>query len=130
MATKEQHYKKAQHNEQFFGQFDVKTTPYLDWVITGIFYSALHYMRALGSQHGFSNISSYGEMDNLFNRLSVLKKNSDVYISYRQLKDDSREARYEMRRFSPDEVQESRDIDLLKIKSFVTPLLSISSIQP
>lgn len=127
MATKEQHYQKAQHNEQFFGQFDVTTTPYLDWVITGIFYSALHYVRALAAQYSFTNISTYGEMDNLFNRLSVLKKNPKIYVSYRQLKDDSREARYEMRKFSPDEVQESRDIDLQNVRSFVIPLLSISS---
>src|SRR5208337_3068619 len=42
MASQEEHIKQAQHNESF--SLSIKETPYLDWVVTGIFYSALHYI--------------------------------------------------------------------------------------
>ncbi len=71
MGTKEAHHKKAQHNEDFFNHFDLKTTPFLDWVVTAIFYAALHHIRALASKNSFQNISSYGDMDKIFTMISV-----------------------------------------------------------
>lgn len=119
MATKEKHLKKAQHNEQFLSTFDLNTTAFLDWVVTGIFYSALHYIRALAAKYQFTNISSYGEMDNLFSRISIFKNNPDIFSEYRQLKDDSRDARYEMVVFSPSDVNDLINNELQKIKSFI-----------
>jgi hypothetical protein len=119
MPTRDQHLRKAQHNERFFTSFDINLTPYLDWVITGIFYAALHYIRALAAKYRFTNISSYGDMDRLFNRLSVFRNNATIYSDYRQLKDDSRVARYEMDQLSPSDVVELRDVEFDRIKSFV-----------
>lgn len=119
MATKDQHLKKAQHNERFLGEFDLTSTQFLDWVITAIFYSALHYIRALAAKNGYTNISSYGEMDHLFSRLSVFRRRSDIFYGYRQLKDDSRAARYDMRAFTPDEVGSLLKDEFDRIKSFV-----------
>ncbi len=118
MATKEQHLKKAEHNEAFFNEFEIDATPYLDWVVTGIFYSAIHYIRAVAAKHRFINISSYGEIDRMFSTVSIFKRNSDVYIDYRQLKDDSRAARYEITPFSATEVIGLRDQEFKNIKSF------------
>jgi len=123
VATKQQHLKKAQNNERFFNHFDLDKTPFLDWVVTGIFYSALHYIRAIASMHNFENIASYGEIDNLFNRLSILKLNPTIYDDYRQLKDDSRDARYEMVEFTKAEVQDLRDQEFVQIKSFALSLI-------
>lgn len=123
VATKEQHLQKAQHNERFFNSFDLDITSFLDWVITGIFYSALHYIRAIASMHKFENIASYGELDKLFNRLFVLKHNAAIYYDYRQLKDDSRDARYEMVEFTKAEVQNLRDQEFARIKSFALSLI-------
>jgi len=119
MPTKDQHLSKAEHNEGFFTSLDINTTLYIDWVITGIFYSALHYIRALAAKYSFENISSYGEMDNLFNRLSDFRNDPNIYSDYRQLKDDSRAARYEIVRFSPSDVIDLRDVEFRRIKSFV-----------
>ena len=119
MPTQDQHLNKAQHNERFFASFDIDITPYLDWVITGIFYAGLHYIRALAAKHRLTNISSYGEMDKLFSRLSVFRNNPSIYSDYRQLKDDSRAARYEMDRLSSRDVVELRDVEFNRIKSFV-----------
>ena len=118
MATKDEHLSKAEHNEKFFTQFDISTTQFLDWVVTGIFYSAIHYIRAVAAKHGFTNISTYGEMDNLFGRLSVFRKNQDIYVDYRQLKDDSRAARYDMTPIPATEVISLRDEEFENIKTF------------
>lgn len=122
MATQQQHLKKAQHNENFFNHFDLDATPYLDWIITGIFYSALHYIRAIASKYNFENIASYGELDKLFDRLFILKRNPTIYQDYRQLKDDSREARYEMINFNKEDVRDLRDQEFARIKSFALSL--------
>jgi len=38
------HKQQAQHNEEFIASFDLDATPYLDWVVTAIFYAALHFV--------------------------------------------------------------------------------------
>jgi hypothetical protein len=119
MGSKEEHLRQAQHNEDFFNQFDIDGTCFLDWFVTAIFYAALHYIRSLASKYGFKNISSYGDLDKLFDRLSILKRNSNIYGCYRHLKDDSRAARYDMALFSPDDVRDLRDNEYNEIKVFV-----------
>lgn len=119
MATREQHLGQARHNERFLTTFDLSVSPYLDWAVTVIFYAALHYLRALAARYGFISISSYVDEDRTFARLSVLRRNAGIYADYRQLKDDSRAARYEMRRLTPQEVSELRDEELYRIREVV-----------
>ena len=124
MATEEEHLTQAQHNNQFLATFDLAVSPYLDWAVTVIFYAALHYVRVLAARSRFTNISSYADMDRVFERLDVFRRREDVYVDYRQLKDDSREARYDMRQFSPDEVIDLRDGELHRIREFVVSHLA------
>lgn len=42
MPTADQHRQQAEHNKAFVQSFDLDTSPYLDWVVTAIFYTALH----------------------------------------------------------------------------------------
>lgn len=119
MATEPEHLQQAQHNEQFLTTFELATTPYLDWAVSVIFYAALHYIRALAARHHLTNISTYGDMDQAFARLTVFRKNPAIYPDYRQLKDDSRAARYDMARFTPREVVDLRDQELHRIRGFV-----------
>ena len=124
MATEREHLRQAEHNEDFVGTFDLTRTPYLDWAVTVIFYAALHYIRALAARYHFRNISRYGELDRVFERFVVFRRNPGVYEDYRQLKDDSRAARYDMRRFSPEEVIALRDEELRRINQFVRTQLA------
>ena len=119
MASKEEHLRQAEHNERFFNELDINTTPYLDWVVTGIFYSAIHYIRAIAAKYAFTNISSYGDMDAVFDRLSIFKRHRDIYADYRQLKDDSRAVRYDMRQIPATEVLSLIAEEFASIKSFV-----------
>jgi len=119
MATERAHLYQAQHNERFLTIFDLTNTPYLDWAVTVIFYAALHYIRALAAKHYFTNISRYGDLDRVFHRVTVFQQNPNIYTDYRQLKDDSRAARYDMRVFSPQEVTDLREEELQRIRQFV-----------
>jgi hypothetical protein len=119
VATVREHIAQARHNEAFLGTLDLRSSPYLDWAITVIFYAALHYLRAIFARNLITNIARYGDMDKAFERLAVMKRNPGIYDDYRQLKDDSREARYNMWRPGPAEVIEFRDGELSRIREFV-----------
>jgi hypothetical protein len=119
MPTKEQHLQQAQHNEAFLATFNVETSPFLDWAVSAVFYAGLHYLRSLMAKHGYSNISRYADMDRAFERLAVLKRNPGINDAYRQLKDDSRAARYDMWRPTETDVVDLRDGELRKIREFV-----------
>jgi hypothetical protein len=119
MASVAEHLEQARHNEAFLGSLDLQSTPYLDWAVTIIFYAALHYLRALFADNLITNISRYGDMDKAFDRLALLKKNPTVYNDYRQLKDDSRDTRYNMWRPASADVVDFRDGELRRIRDFV-----------
>jgi hypothetical protein len=102
MPTQQQHLSQAQHNEEFIQSFDLNTTPYLDWVVTGIYYAALHYIEsylALRNRHPRSN--EYRER--MFQEIEEL---TPIYPDFRALKDYSLGTRYDLQRFSKDEVED------------------------
>jgi hypothetical protein len=119
MASVAEHLAQARHNEAFLGSLDLRTTPYLDWAMTIIFYTALHYIRGVLARHQVTNISTYGEMDKAFDRLPLLRQNPGIHTDYRQLKDDSRAARYNMWRPANGDIVEFRDGELRRIREFV-----------
>lgn len=47
MPTTPEHLARARQNLRFAESFDLKTTAYLDWVVTAYFYAALHLVDAL-----------------------------------------------------------------------------------
>lgn len=99
----DEHLKKAKHNEAFFISFDIDKTLYLDWVVNGIFYSALHYIEAyLATQdkHSDSHFSR-----NIFIEEDTRLGRRFYRDMYRSLHDDSNDARYNMRDFTPDEIK-------------------------
>ena len=118
MATPPQHAQKAEQNENFVTFLLSASAPFLDWAVTGLFYSALHYCRAVMANYGFTNISTYAEMDNHFVRLSALKKRPDVFADYRQLKDDSRAARYDMWAVALKDVTDLQANEFARVRKF------------
>jgi HEPN domain-containing protein len=120
MASQGQHLKQAQHNEAFLASFELAKSLYLDWALTAAFYAALHYLRALMAKYGYMNVSSYGDMDKAFDRLSLLKNNPAVHDAYRQLKDDSRSARYNMWKPGGGDVVDARD-EMVTVRDFIVP---------
>ena len=118
MPTTEQHLRQAQHNEAFLATFDLGITPYRDWAATVTFYAALHYLRALMARNLYTNVSTYADMDTAFTRLGILKRHAEIYDAYRQLKDDSRAARYDAWLPTGADVLDMQE-ELRKIREFV-----------
>ena len=118
MPSKDEHLQKARHNEDFFESFDLISTPYLDWVITAIFYTSLHYLDAFLATQGI-HPGSHSRRDTEV-RLFL---GTSSYLDYRALKDDSQDARYRTRRFSAEEVEKGIKPTFQRIKWVLSLLL-------
>ena len=97
------HLSKAEHNEKFFSNFDINSTDFKDWIVIGIFYSAIHYYEAyfaLKNKHS-------GSHDTTDDWISNDQSISDTYYDYRELKQQRYEASYRAKRFTPDEIRNS-----------------------
>ena len=85
----------------------------LDWALMALFYSALHYIEAFLAQ---SNIHC---SNHTFRERQILNLMPDLYEPYNDLKNDSMEARYQMRIFSADEIRNNMVPNLQVIKKYV-----------
>jgi hypothetical protein len=102
MPSQKDHINKARHNEQFLSSFDIDTTPFLDWVVNGVFYSALHYLDCYLANKG-KHPGEHRERIRLIWNEPYLGK--PFFRLYRPLKDDSEEGRYSVRVFVPEEIR-------------------------
>ena len=119
MPRKTEHVKKAQHDEQFVSSLDPQTTPYLDWMITGMFYSALHYVEAY-----FATLSAYSADHRT--RDSAIRRNQDIraiYNDYSELKNFSINARYYLHHFTPADVTQNLQQHFDHLKAHILPFL-------
>lgn len=126
MATPHQHKEKALHNERFLDAPELTGGEFADWAVTVLFYSALHWMRALAAQEGYQ-IKGYRTLGGIPGEEDVFRGTSiftpQAYDWYRHLRDDSRDARYEMKQFSDSDFRELRQNFFQPFKSFVTSKL-------
>ena len=63
MATPSEHRSKALHNEDLLEVHKLAEGKFAGWAITILFYSALHWMRALAAQEGFQIKTLFGERE-------------------------------------------------------------------
>ena len=115
---RDKHLNKAEHNEKFFSSFDVNSTDFKDWIVTGIFYAAIHYYEAyfaLENKHS----NSHHTCDDW---ISNDEKISDTHSDYRELKQHRRQASYKEKIFTSNEI---RDIILPKFNNIKSKILSI-----
>lgn len=120
MLTTREHLARARQDVKFAQSFDLKTTPYLDWVVTAYFYAALHLVDALLIEK--ENIP--GE-DHTMRKEYVKTKSylRGVRDEYRELKDHSEDARYRLITMTSTKI-EQRIIPLYKaIESHIIPQL-------
>jgi hypothetical protein len=113
MPTVSEHLKKAEHNEGFYLSFDLITTLYLDWIVTGIFYSALHYIESYFATQNKHSLNHGERNDNIKNDPNLGR---EIYIRYRDLKDDSHNGRYLTNAFTPGEIEQYIIPNLYSIK--------------
>lgn len=108
MPTTEDHRKRAEQNLRFAQTFNLNTTPYLDWVVVGYFYAALHLVDAL--------LYHQERIDPPNHELRREYVKTKWYLRgiknpYRELKDRSEDARYRLYVFTP-----------VKIETVIIPL--------
>jgi len=115
----DQHKRKSEHNENFidstFGDFVANPTVFIDWIVTALFYVAVHkvdeYLAVL--KHP---IHPTGHFD----RRRHLRDIADLRViwkEYRYLEDRSRESRYYSIKFDAKQVRGWQGNRLNKIKT-------------
>lgn len=102
MPARDEHLQKAGHNESFVSSFNLDSTLFLDWVVTGIFYAALHYVDAYLARNNY-HPKFHAQRNALILKDSNL--GSAIWQSYRDFQDDSWGARYKMQEFTAHEVR-------------------------
>ncbi len=116
------HLKKAQHNENFYLSFDVEKTHYKDWVVVGVFYTALHFIDsyfALNNKHPFV----HGMRDDWVRNDWRLSK---IWLDYRDLKEYRQKASYKVYKFSVQEIKNDIFPLLDSIKNYLQKLVSFT----
>jgi hypothetical protein len=113
-----EHKTKAEHNE-----FLVSTlqNPFWDWAVIAIFYAALQYVEAyLSKKVPAVHSPNHAARDSHVQNDASLRT---IYVDYRELKTESRDARYDAAiTFSQSDVKRLQQ-NLDKIKRVIVPLL-------
>lgn len=119
MPKLDEHLKKAQHNETFVKSFDLDSTPFIDWAITGLFYSALHYMEAYFAKQG-AHSPDHRTRDSNIHRDGNLRS---LFFAYSDLKNFSVNARYTPKQFKASDVRNTLQPHFENVKKTITRLL-------
>lgn len=89
--SKTQHAQKAQRNQEFSEKIGELSSPYYEWQVTVIFYTALHYLQAYFSDKTKYYPQTHEERDGLILKTTPL---TPIYDNYRELKQLSLRCRY------------------------------------
>lgn len=125
MSSESKHIERAENNESFYNQFNLATTPFIDWAITALFYSALHYIDAYLAKYPAGGIhpASHGKREKF---LACDNFTQNIYPSYRELRDRSEDARYNLISFSPPFVALLEAQEFQTIRKIIRPYLGLS----
>jgi hypothetical protein len=126
MATPTAHRNKALHNEQFISHHDLGAGEFAGWAVTALFYSAVHWLRALVTSKGLRDVRDYsGENRGAEELLGTGVLDPQAWEWYGHLKDDSRDARYGMMVFTPAEFDEIYRDSFTPFRAFVLNRLKL-----
>ena len=121
----DEYIQQAAHNADLASYLRHTKADCLDWAVTCLFYAAIHYINAyfvkahipIPQRHRTSNPKKPGRL-NIVQRDSVL---SQIYPEYRHLDDESRDARYELKRPSMSDYDTFLISQFAKIREFILP---------
>ncbi|MGA7686163.1 MAG: hypothetical protein WCA58_14200 [Terriglobales bacterium] len=102
MPTKSEHLARAEHNQRFAESFELKTTPYPDWVVVAYFYAAMHLVDALLWESDKINPPNHEERGKCVKDKWYLR---GIKNEYRSLKDHSEDARYRLITFTSQKIE-------------------------
>jgi hypothetical protein len=110
--------RKAQHDEEFVASLGVDPGRFTDWAVTGLFYSAVHYIEAYFAR-GNRHSGDHRARDSEIWRDGQLKR---LYEPYNELKNHSITARYLVRTPTAQDLADSRQ-SLRAIKTEILKLV-------
>ncbi|MGH7961717.1 MAG: hypothetical protein ACRERD_07790 [Candidatus Binatia bacterium] len=116
---------QAAHNADLAGYLRINKTDCLDWAVTCLFYAAVHYVNAYLTKSGKAiPRRHWGSDPSKPGRLNIVQQDptlSVIYRNYRHLDDESRDARYELRRPSVTDYDGFLIQQLAQIKNYILP---------
>lgn len=127
-----EHLAQARHNEDVVLYLGGVSPDYVDWQMTGLFYAALHYVDAYFVAGQLAGATAQSLPRNLHPRnhaerdQMVSRHLPAIQRTYRLLKDHSIDARYQIGGFTPRDIMDARDMDLVTIRHEVGRRLGIS----
>ena len=116
MPDKTEHLNQARHNHDFWTSYDPSTTPYVDWVVTGLFYESVHLIEAYLSVYGEH---SGGHPDRLRSIRRHRNEIGSIRQDYELLKTESENARYQCFKHQPTDITNDLIPVLDSIKSTI-----------
>ncbi len=126
MPTSQEHVERAKHNQRFAEHFDLDKTEFRDWVVTGFFYSALHWIDAYLVRLNKKTDDGHASRNTLTN---TEKELNPISRPYRLLYSYSRNARYNLVDFTPERIRQEVIPKLQHVREHIEKLLASSSTQ-
>jgi hypothetical protein len=114
MPSQIQHEEQAQRNETFFQSLDSTEPINREWIVTAAFYAALHWIEAY-----FDNRYSRHSTSHRARNDDVMRFGLPIASEYFDLYWASRQARYDLYRFTQEEVEELINLAYQPLRDFV-----------
>jgi hypothetical protein len=121
LPTPAEHIERAKHNQRFAEHFDVDSTEFRDWIVTGYFYSALHWIDAYLVRENKKSDEGHSTRNTLTNTEKPL---NPISRPYRLLYSYSRNARYNLVDFTPQSIKKDVIPKVQQIRQYMEKLLS------
>ena len=93
MPSRDSHVEQAEHNNGFWNSLNIAHTEYLDWVVVGMFYEAVHWLEAYLALQDHHSRSHHERAVNIA-RARALDDDPNVVRDYGVLRVESENARY------------------------------------
>lgn len=121
MPTSEQHIDRARRNQKFAEHLDLDTTEFRDWVVTGYFYSTLHWIDAYLVREKKKTEDGHAFRNTQTNNLKEL---TPISRPYRKLYSYSRNVRYELVDFTAEQIRHDVLPKVKEIQEYMEGLLA------
>ncbi len=118
MPIQAEHEREAWENEAFFQSLDRAIAMNRKWIVTAMFYAALHWVEALFAHQLGLHTDSHQRRERALHRLQF-----PLLREYIQLHDASRAGRYQMVRFSEQDIDDLFQSCFLPIRNHVLNVL-------
>jgi len=124
MPAEGRHVAQAEHNEELFGLLGQSSPAFIDWQITALFYSVLHYVEAYLATLGAvgTHLESHQQRSRYVARDAFLRP---YFIDYQELKDRSEDARYRLIRFEAPFAEHLKETQYVRVRDAVRRQLRI-----